>query len=208
MKIRKTSTGFTIIELMVATTVFSVILVIVTFGLIQIGRVYNRGITNSRTQEVARGIMDEVTQSVQFNGGTVQSISHGSSGTIGYCIGARRYSVRLGRMFTETPGDHGLITDTLPGTCSPTTQAVDLSLSDISTASSYPQELLLPNMRVSNLSITPLSNNLYSVNLKVAYGFDDLLNSPTSTNPTCKDGLGRQFCTILSLDTVVQKRVE
>lgn len=207
MKKRYKQAGFTIAELMIAAAVFSIILIIVTFGLIQIGRIYNRGITNSRTQEVARGIMDEVTQSIQFEGGTINSISHIPSGTSGYCIGTRRVSFRQGRMFTEGTGDHGLMADNVPWNCGPTTGAVDLSQPS-PVAAWYPQELLLPNMRVSDLTVTPLSNNLYSVNLKVAYGFDDLLDNPTSTNPTCKEGLARQFCTVLSLNTVVQKRVE
>lgn len=207
MKLRNKQSGFTLAELMIASTVFSVILIVVTVGLIQIGRIYNRGITNSRTQEVARGLMDEITQSIQFNGGNVQDVEHEPSGTSGYCIGTRRFSFRQGRMFTENAGDHGLMADSLPWNCGPTTAAVDLSLSNPWMAW-YPQELLLPNMRVSNLVITPIGNNLYSISLTVAYGFDDLLNNPTSANPTCNDGLGRQFCTVLSLNTVVQKRVE
>lgn len=207
MELKKNSSGFTIIELMIAASVFAVILLIVSISLVRISHIYSKGIITSRTQEVARAIMDEVTHSIRFNGGNIQSISHGPSVTSGYCIGPRRLSVRLGKMLTETPGDHGLIADTLDVPCSSMAQALDLSLS-LLPPTQNPQEFLLPEMRISDLSITPLGNSLFAVNLKIAYGVDDLLDNPATTNPTCKQDFGRQFCTVLSLNTVIQKRLE
>lgn len=60
----KNTAGFTIVELMIATVVFSVILILITTGIIQIGKAYYKGIIGSRTQETARKITDEVGRSI------------------------------------------------------------------------------------------------------------------------------------------------
>ncbi len=54
--------GFTIIELLIATTIFSVVLLLAASGLLYIGRLYYKGLTSSATQEAARNIMQELTQ--------------------------------------------------------------------------------------------------------------------------------------------------
>src|SRR3990172_9120101 len=73
---RKGVGGFTIVELMIATTIFSVILLIVTFGMLQIGRTYYKGITLTKTQNAARSIIDTISQDIQFSGeGVTDSVS-------------------------------------------------------------------------------------------------------------------------------------
>ena len=57
--------GFTLLELMIATTIFSVILLLCTVGLIQIGKTYYKGSAIVRTQNVARDITDNITQAIQ-----------------------------------------------------------------------------------------------------------------------------------------------
>src|SRR5690606_22524615 len=83
--------GFTIVELMIATSVFSVVLLLCTYGLLAIGRSYYKGVTISRTQETARLIVDDVAEAIQFNGGAVVLNPAGRM----YCIGSRRYSYAL-----------------------------------------------------------------------------------------------------------------
>ena len=63
---RAEQNGFTIIELLIATTVFSLILLISVAGILQISRMYYRGVTQSRTQETARSIIDEVGEAIRF----------------------------------------------------------------------------------------------------------------------------------------------
>jgi prepilin-type N-terminal cleavage/methylation domain-containing protein len=67
----KSQKGFTIIELMISTVIFSLVLLGASSGIVQIGKKYSKGITYSRTQEVARSTVDEIAQSLQF---TSQSI--------------------------------------------------------------------------------------------------------------------------------------
>jgi len=59
--------GFTIIELMLSTVVFSIVLLMCMAGILQITRLYYRGVTQSSTQEVARTITNEISEAVQFS---------------------------------------------------------------------------------------------------------------------------------------------
>jgi prepilin-type N-terminal cleavage/methylation domain-containing protein len=71
-KKRSQQKGFTIIELMISTVIFSLVLLAASAAIIQIGKKYSRGITYTRTQEVARSTVDEIAQSLQFTSQVVK----------------------------------------------------------------------------------------------------------------------------------------
>lgn len=56
--------GFTLIELMLAMGFISVLLLAVAMTVIQIGKIYNKGMTLKEVNQIARTITDEVTRSV------------------------------------------------------------------------------------------------------------------------------------------------
>ena len=58
--------GFTIVELLIATAVFSFILLVVTTGIIRLGNMYYKGVISSRTQESIRNIVSETSSAIQF----------------------------------------------------------------------------------------------------------------------------------------------
>jgi prepilin-type N-terminal cleavage/methylation domain-containing protein len=207
--------GFTIIELLIATLVFSVVLLVIATGVMQFNHAYYAGITQSNTQNTARAILENISQAIQFSGEQVTSPIAGAGGEKGFCIGNDRYSYHQGWQLVDgTPNvakhqtSHALVMDT-PGDCSGlTAQDFSKPLTGSST------ELLSPHMRLSNLSVTsvPGSSNLYSIDVRVVYGDDDLLHSPSGGGPTandvvCQSGAGDQFCSISELSTVVQKRI-
>jgi prepilin-type N-terminal cleavage/methylation domain-containing protein len=64
--------GFTIIELMISTVVFSLVLLAATAAITQIGKKYARGITFARTNEVTRSIVEDISQSLQFTSQSVK----------------------------------------------------------------------------------------------------------------------------------------
>lgn len=185
--------GFTIIELMIATLVFSVILMVVTFGLLQIGRTYYKGVTMSKTQAAARRIMDSVSQDIQYTSGTFRN-----STTMGeaVCIGSRRYNINLGSQLTAA--NNVLYVDN--------NSASDCAR-DSFNAGDGDTELLEPNMRVTKFAVNSLSGNLYNIVIRVVYGDTDLLVPPA--NDTCKNTqAGTQFCAVSELNTTVQRRVQ
>ena len=200
--------GFTILELMIATVIFSTILLLCTFGLLQIGRMYNRGIVDSSTQEMARNTIEDISQAIQFSGGQVITAIVPNNGSSGFCIGQRRYSVLLGREMADAPNQHALVVDKLTTSCSPAVQAQDLAAAGPLQPGS--REFLAPFNRVSNLQImaVDVEKGLYRITVRIAHGDDDLLSNPGGIDATCISQKGSEFCGVSELTTVVQKRIE
>ncbi len=217
--------GFTLVELMIASTVFAMLLLIATTALIQIGRVYYKGIISSQTQESARSIIDEITRSIQFNGGSVKPVmAMGPSPSNYFCIDDQRYSFVLGRKLLNSgvsvtdianETQRALVIDS-DSVCS-TGQDLD-SPSTLTVGS---KEMLVPNMRLAKLTIcypgmipdavfcpTPpaTGTNLYHVTIRVVYG---PTNALTPTKDECLSvPRDSQFCAVSELSTTVRKRVE
>jgi len=202
--------GFTIVELMIATLVFSVILIAITVGVVTFTNDYYRGINSSTTQNVARNIIDTVSQAIQFNDANVVPMPALSPTT--YCIGSVQFDFVLSKeLGTDT--NHALW-ETPSSGCAAISPPIVTS-----------KELLGPKMRLANFSINPvgLAGNLYTIDVRVVYGDKDLLCSPavngscTSTatmspanlarhDLTCKSQAGSQFCSASELTTTAQIR--
>lgn len=204
--------GFTVIELMVATAVFAVVLVVVTAGILQVSRLYYKGVNEANTQNVVRNITDTISQAIQFGGGQVVPTTSGAatpSSPKVFCIGNQRFTYDLGWQVVDNSPNasrhqayHGLVQDNFSGCSSTSTQALN-------SQSVLGRELLSPNMRLSKLNVTDLGSNLYRVEVRVIYGDDDLLKNPNDPLTTCiNETAGTQFCTISELNTVVTKRVQ
>jgi prepilin-type N-terminal cleavage/methylation domain-containing protein len=108
---RTNSKGFTIIELLIATVIFSVILLVITGAIVQFGRIYYKGVVQSRTQERTRAITDSVVRNIQFS-------EEGSPTQVGSCyrIGNQSYnfsqnSLKLTEGDCGTPGGVEMLGD-------------------------------------------------------------------------------------------------
>lgn len=214
-RFKRPEQGFTILELLVATIVFSVVLLLVTAGIMQITRVYYKGVTETNTQNTARTIVDTISQAIQFSGGDVTVTNPAAvAGTdYAFCVGNEQFSYRLGWQVENThsiPTNqtwHALVQNSASGSgadCSSATSAQTLTAESVSG-----RDLVNQHMRLSNLRVVSLGNNMYRVQVRVVYGDNDLLNNPTATNATCKgEQAGSQFCSVSELSTIVVKRVE
>jgi len=210
---RLASDGFTIIELLIATGIFSVILLLMAFSLLQIGRIYYKGITSSRTQETARSITDNVAQAIQFSGGPVNDSTVNSFGSEGeLCAGDKLYTYILGTQLNSS--NHALIQDSSPSPVCPPSA----SLPPMKIISPSQRELLSPNMTLLNLIVHNTSGNLYCIDVQVAYGdpADTSLMMKASVvsrcgQPVqlygCRSGFGTQFCAVSELTTEALKRL-
>lgn len=195
---------------MIATTVFSMVLLLCTYGLLQISRVYHKGVTESRVQDALRTITDDISRAIQFNSGSVTPTPDSDQITPGeefvFCVGDQRYSVVTDRQLVDGNPDiaqsqvrHVLVVDTVAGCNGGTTPQDPMS------TSINGRELLSPNMRLSKFEVLDQGNNLYEINARVIYGDDDLLND---TRTSCTNvRAGTQFCAVGELNTVVQKRL-
>lgn len=209
--------GFTILELLVATTVFAVILLVVAVGVIRFTDSYYKGITSSKTQTTTRAVTAEISQSIQF-GKNVSFLS--SSGVSGICIDNTLYSYKLGQQVTDIApfaahqSYHGLIA-TVGGDCTGGIPAAIITALNAPPTGSLPsgsRELLGQHMRLGALTVAP-AGNLYTIRVKVIYGDDDLLyplvfGGTVWSNEICNGQVaGAQFCAVSDLSTTVEQRL-
>jgi prepilin-type N-terminal cleavage/methylation domain-containing protein len=217
---RKTlpNNGFTIIELMIATAIFSVILLLCATMLIQISRIYQKGVIRAQTQEVARSVIVNIAESIQFSGGEVYPVT-AINDSEGYCIDGKLISyLKNWKLVDGTPNQtptaeetrYALVTSRSPG-CSDTTVAQNLKAGSVNSTS---KELLSPHMRISELTICkpgncgiPANSNLYKITVKISYGDKDLFNPDPATGTCVSSRLGGSFCATSTLTTTVQKRI-
>jgi hypothetical protein len=172
------------------------------------------------TQNVARNIVTDVSQTIEFSGGQVGTADLGASyagQTQAFCIGNRAYYYQLGyEMVGGTPGiDQGkdalVVLDNDSACPNPTTIGIDLKDGSIPSGG---QEMLQPHMRLSKFMVTKSTiANLYNIDIQVTYGSDDSLNNPTNYNGignavTCIGGINTQYCATSELNTSVAMRVE
>lgn len=203
-KLANPSSGFTIIELLIATLVFSVILLIATFGVIQIGRTYIKGYISSQTQNTTRSVIDEVTQAIQLSGPNAVTIYNGgnpdAANYYAFCVSTTRYTYQIGKELTAT-NPHVLFRDVVtPGTCTP---------NDGFKGSGT--ELLSYNERLTSLTVTQLpgcssnSQCLYQINLGLLYGSDFVTTGGLGKSCLTYQ-YGGAFCGEATTSTTVEQR--
>lgn len=121
--------GFTIMELMIATVVLSVVLLLATMSIMGVGRLYYKGQTTTRTQDTARNVMAEISRKLEFSGdkpnlvapnalpgctASMWCVPAGGVSIYAYCIGTTRYSFVLDKELGDT-APHVLWEDTIQG---------------------------------------------------------------------------------------------
>lgn len=214
--------GFTITELMIATTIFSIVLLVALAGFLQIGHTFYKGVSLAQTQQVA----DQIFQDINGNFQTAANITPpGSVSPLGYhyfCVGNIRYTYNLGNEISSgaTPnhspsGNFGILKDSLPGTSAcapPCTDTAPLGICNPPNVRlgqySTPTEMLGDKMRLANLTITNATSqapNVYTVDLVVAYGDDDVLDLTVPTAPVCKGQANVEFCAVSQINTAVYR---
>lgn len=218
--------GFTIIELMIATTVFSVALLLSSVIIIQISRMYIKGVIASKTQTTARNVIDDISRSIQFSGSSINLVpSDPSQGNPSYfsCLGNTRYTILPNTQVDDSVPEgtlptvpnkhkarHALWKDTVPNGSDCKNSALPnlLNANPSATSLLIGVELLEKGMRIGDISITPNAGT-YFVKVTVVYGDDDLLVDPSNPSAGCKGGFtGSQWCAVSSLSTQVFKRVQ
>lgn len=215
----KASAGFTIIELMIATLVFSFIMLMVAVAVIAFSKNYYRSTNVAHTQETTRTIIDAVSQSIQFGAYPFSAGATTADTSLNYfCSGGYLFAFNKGVIYdggAPTNTNAGLYMIPAPAGCAaPTTL-------------SGGRQLLSKGMQLVKLDISPVigGTNRYQVAVTLAYGngndlFCDLTGPcPRSVDLTpsqliaagsdlrCITGSGSEYCAVSSLTSVVQKRI-
>jgi prepilin-type N-terminal cleavage/methylation domain-containing protein len=176
--------GFTIVELMIATLIFAIILVVITSGVIHFTEAYYKGVHTSSTQTIARNVMNIIGQNLQYGGGEatlVQSDPADPSVDKYICVGDTQIDYRVGAQL-GTDSQYGVFVTTVDssGECKPFTASLI----------GHGRELLSPNMRLTDLTVVQ-SNNLYEIKAGVAYGDLDLLCAQSISPATAIGGCAK-----------------
>ncbi|HEX8762819.1 MAG TPA: prepilin-type N-terminal cleavage/methylation domain-containing protein [Candidatus Saccharimonadales bacterium] len=211
--------GFTVTELMIATAVFGVLLLVIATAILQLTRVYYKGVTEAKLQSTARSLVDGIAQSIQFSGQDVTStaVSPTPGTNYAFCVGNSLYSYTTGYSVSQTAGAneafHGIVVSDEPG-CESTTAPQDVK----GTPSLNGRELLEPNMRVARLDITSVGGDYYRISVRLIYGDDEVVFNPASPgdatgfrspNAACRSiRVGAQFCAVADITANVTKRVK
>ena len=177
--------GLTIIETIVALSIFS-FLIIVSFGVfIFVGRIYYKGLYENATQSVTRSIVDNVAEALRTSGNALE-IADVEDGWKAYCIGNVQYSYKENIQLITNVDDLNLSTSdrqanevfiaTNKCNIDATTSAHKATpLPKVAPNPGDPKaeeriELLHDRMRVLEFSIERIGENLYEISLKIALG--------------------------------------
>jgi prepilin-type N-terminal cleavage/methylation domain-containing protein len=227
--------GFTIVELLIALSVLSTILVMSTTVMIQIGNIYTKGVNSSNLQNTTRSINSDLASTLQFSPSApapcvVDKVSC-TSGTLSYsdavgpvaihafCIAKTRYSFVLNRELgddsaTKVHTAHVLWKDTMTSTanCNP----VDLrqsnpTSSDKSSVAGSGYELVPIHMRLTKFRVAESapSSGVYNVSVWLVYGDSDLMKKIDDNGHTnCVGDTGTAFCATAFIDSTVIRRLQ
>lgn len=206
--------GFTIIELLIATSIFSVLLLIALAGFAGVGNLFYKGVAITQTQSATESALKDMAGNIQTASAVQLPVNTSAAGN-GYwyfCAGGVRYTYLLQHSPIDASQDENLslgsstnmalVKDILPSASSCAAPCVSACSVPFSPDA---QELLSGRMRLMRLDIVGEGNQLYNINIVVAYGddedFDNLDNPDTIA---CKGGLSDQkFCAVDSLSTSV-----
>lgn len=169
-KDKQKNSGFTVVELMIATTVFAVVLLVFLSALLRISQLFYKGVNLSNTQETARNINQTVSNDIQYYH---DQPDHPISAFTYYCIGNHRYSYNLFQQYTPGGGSYGLLEEDLPGCPDPSATPLNTSTG---------KELLSPGMQLNKFNINCMAHSC-TVTTKVVFYSDD----PTVLLPTAND---------------------
>jgi type II secretory pathway pseudopilin PulG len=216
---------------MVATMVFSIILVIALTGIVQVSRAYYKGVTRSRTQDTARNLMNEISQSIQLSGSDISisnplsagpniPVNNRSNGIGIFCAGNKQYTYALDRKVASTTNEaekninNAVVSEDIPCVSSLTPFNLDNATTGTQKAV-LGENMRLTKFNVSRVNPATLSAvvgtaELWRVEISLAYGDQDLLeytDDSGASRVVCKAQVGAEFCSIVELSTIVSRRI-
>lgn len=199
--------GFTILELLIATAVFSIVLLLCATAVLQVGQLFYKGVITNRIQDTARKVVNDVIGSIQYGESGLTYTRLSSPGRTTVCLGSIRYTfldgVSVGGAPLQVP--HVLWKDRLGAGAA----CGSLPVNMVTPASG--EELLGSNMRIKDFNVVQLSGSAWQVMVTVAYGATDNVFAVSGGVPDyghCVNRkLGGQFCAVSSVTSYATERL-
>ena len=214
MKNNMNQKGFTIIELMIATVIFSIVLLVLTENIISISNDYYQGVVQTQTINTTKNIVDTIAQQIKLSTSTdllnfspPMNTTWNNTGIIPItnfegilCVGNNEYVfqnkgyVVNGTSYISGSSPHSQATGALELYYNSSCSSSDTSHWNFNSGSLYSPgpiqytSLVPQNMRLQKFVITapvPGFITLYKIDVEVAYGNDDSFDA---VNNKCKAG--------------------
>jgi prepilin-type N-terminal cleavage/methylation domain-containing protein len=214
MAFKRNQKGFTIVELMIAISVFSIAVLLVTMGVLVISRQYQQGTTRTKLESANREIHQNISQAVQYSGANTQASTETDWNA--FCAGTQRFV--YGKVIVA-PGTYdaayykntlkaGLYADTVQNdTCPlPSVNGTPIGGAVGSGPNLLDRDNLLPDgAKVVTFSYDTTSKMLTT---KFVLSDFDLLNLGTADEINCKTGVaGKEFCAVVQLQSSAIRRI-
>jgi prepilin-type N-terminal cleavage/methylation domain-containing protein len=218
----KKTNGFTIVELLIATAVFAVVLLVAQASFVQIGHLFYRGVSINQTQDAADHIFQDINGNFQTAPNVGGSVNSSAGGYDYYCIGNTRYTYRINNEVDTSAatadhspsGNYGILKDILPGAgaqcATPCNDTSAVPCPSGTVRLNSPAELLGNKMRIEKFNVTQSTptSSLYNVSIVLAYGDDNTLTYHTPgdySTVACQGDAHNDFCAVSSVNTAVYK---
>jgi prepilin-type N-terminal cleavage/methylation domain-containing protein len=204
--------GFTIVELMIAITVFSTAMVLVLAGVILISRQYQQASNRVAIEEATRNIHQQIGDAIRFSGAnSIKPLNPATGQWWAMCVGNLMFVYPSNTPFTvdanafDTSLAEGLYIK----------QGVSCVEGNVNVSSPLPPLPPIINLLPSGAKVTRFSVNGTTGNITTTFAKSpgDLLNIPSSTDlepgkVSCNAIItGREFCAAVSMQSTVNGRV-
>lgn len=186
--------GFTVVELMITIAIFGIVLLLFTFGALQISRNYQQANTKIQLATTTRLIHSDFTQELQFSGlDIVPTQTIGSYEVT--CLGDVRY-IRYASA-VQTDANYGLLySQDLAGAVTCTSPVVVANAN-----------LLLPTgTKATQFSVS--GAGIYTLNSRFVAGQQDMFVSNDYTNSCKSASVSARFCAVVELKSTVTRKVQ
>lgn len=195
--------GFTIIELLLSTAFFTVVMLMVVAGYVQINRSYVRGLTTKEVQNASRAVVDDISRAIR-DADNAQEVD--TSGLNRLCFGQTRYVWNQ-----ETDGSFSNVT------FSDTSNFITLARSTAPASCTDPivenqpttEVLLDERLEVQYLDVSQIgTTDSFRIKLVISTKAQGLLEDfeRTGEDALCAPQRGDEFCDVATLETVVTVR--
>ena len=191
---------------MIATLVFSTVLLLCATGLITIGRHYQKGITSRQTQEAARNLADQIKNDFVFGGGDFKKLLGGTGGVEAFCIGDNVYVYQKDVPVSLTPETHALLLKRPNTGCPADASALTMTMTD-NAKEFLGSRMSLGEFKVDGI-VAPGTARVtsISISINVVAGESDLLTA-SGLGRSCKGGAGQEFCASSTIVSYATRRL-
>lgn len=201
--LRQAKRGFTIVELMIAITVFSIVATLVMAGVIYVARQYQQVTNRIAIEEASRSFHQQVLQSLQYTSVPIAD-AVASGGYKGKCIGGQMYVYGEIEDFTGTIAQsQAKYNSQKPGLYVATTPSGGCDVSAVGPIQDL-QNLLPKDAKVVGLSIDSVTGVIKTTFVKSGTDLLDFSSLPTLK---CKMEVGKEWCAVVSFESMAKRRM-